>query len=191
MIAEANKIIADPRAQMAMKETLVSLPQLVEDTRQTINATRGAVENINRNLVNLAQVTEPVGKRGPVLVARLESSLASLDSLLAELNHLSHAVNTPNGSIQKFAADPALYDNLNRSAQSLAILLKNLDPVMLNMREFSDKVARNPELMGVGGAIRPSTGLRDSDLLNQPPAAAPQPIPRTTTSGRPAIRSQN
>jgi len=190
MVAEVNKIVADPRAQQAMKETLVSLPQLVEDTRQTINATRGAVENINRNLVNLAQVTEPVGKRGPVLVARLESSLASLDSLLSELNQLSHAVNTPNGSIQKFAADPALYDNLNRSAQSLAILLKNLDPVMSNMREFSDKVARNPELMGVGGAIRPSTGLRDSDLLNQQPAVTP-PAPRTATSGRSTFRSQD
>ncbi|MBC8116446.1 MAG: MCE family protein, partial [Candidatus Saccharimonas sp.] len=72
----------------------------------------------------------------------------------------------------KFAADPALYDNLNRSAQSLSILLKNLDPVMLNMREFSDKVARNPELLGVGGAVRPSTGLKDTELLNpQKPVA--------------------
>jgi phospholipid/cholesterol/gamma-HCH transport system substrate-binding protein len=189
MIAEANKIVGDPRAQQAMRNTLVALPELVEDTRLTIAATRGAVENINRNLVNLAQVTEPVGQRGPVMVARLESSLASLDALLAELNQFAHAVNTPNGSVQKFAADPALYDNLNRSAQSLAILLKNLDPVLNDLREFSDKVARNPELLGVGGAMRPSSGLRDSDLLQQQPAAS-QP-PRTANPGRSTFRSQN
>uniref|UniRef100_A0A7C2P0P5 MCE family protein n=1 Tax=Schlesneria paludicola TaxID=360056 RepID=A0A7C2P0P5_9PLAN len=189
MLVEANKIVADPRAQQAMRETLVALPRLVNETQATITATRGAVENINRNLINLAQVTEPVGQRGPVLVARLESSLTSLDSLLGELNQLAHAVNTPNGSVQKFAADPALYENLNRSAQSLAILLKNLDPVLTDLREFSDKIARNPELLGVGGAMRPSSGLRDTDLLQQQPAA--QQAPRTPTPSRATFRSQN
>jgi phospholipid/cholesterol/gamma-HCH transport system substrate-binding protein len=67
--------------------------------------------------------------------------------------------------------------------------LKNLDPVLNDMREFSDKIARNPELLGVGGAMRPSTGLRDSDLLQQQPASS-QP-PRTTTQGRSTFRSQN
>jgi phospholipid/cholesterol/gamma-HCH transport system substrate-binding protein len=186
----ANQIVGDPRTQQALRETLVGLPRLVNETQATITATRSAVENINRNLVNLAQVTEPVGQRGPVLVAHMESSLKSLDSLLGEMNQLANAMNTPNGNVQKFAADPALYDNLNRSAQSLAILLKNLDPVLGDLREFSDKIARNPELLGAGGAIRPSSGLRDSDLLKSQPATTQSP-PRTPPNGRTAVRSQN
>ena len=51
-------------------------------------------------------------------------------------------------------------------------------------------VARNPELLGVGGAMRPSSGLRDSDLLNQQQPAT-QPASRTATQGRSTFRSQN
>jgi phospholipid/cholesterol/gamma-HCH transport system substrate-binding protein len=183
MIGEANKLIADPRAQQALKETMLSLPALVEETRRTIAATRSAVENVNQNLVNLAQVTEPVGQRGPVMVSKLESSLSSLDALLAELNRFAQAVNQPDGSLNKLASDPSLYDNLDRSAQSMAVLLKNLEPILRDVREFSDKVARNPELLGVGGALRPSAGLRDAEVLN-PTGNRP-----ATTSGR-AVRSQ-
>lgn len=168
LVSEAHKIVADPRAQQALQETLTALPALVEDTRRTIATTRVAVENINRNLVNLAQVTEPVGQRGQAMVAKLDSSLTHLDSLLAELNRFAIMVNKPQGSLQKFASDPALYDHLDRSAQSIEVLVKNLEPILRDLREFSDKIARHPELLGVGGAMRPSSGLKDSELLNQP-----------------------
>lgn len=189
MIGEANKVLGDPRSQLALKQTLDGLPGLVEDTRLTIVATRNAVESMNRNFVSLSQVTEPVGQRGPVMVAKLENSLGNLDALLGELNRVAQAVNQPEGTINKLATDPSLYDNLDRSAQSLAVLLKNLEPVLRDMREFSDKVARNPELLGVGGAFRPSTGLRDSEVLNQP---ANPPAGRTSLApGRTTVRSQN
>lgn len=185
MITEANRIVADPRAQQALKETLIGLPALVEDTRRTIAATRSAVESVNQNLVNLAQVTEPVGQRGPVMVAKLESSLGSLETLLGELSVFSKAVNHPSGTLQKFASDPSLYDNMERSSQSLAVLLKNLEPVLRDVREFSDKIARNPEILGVGGAMRPSSGLRDTEVLNGQPASRPA----VNTSSRTPVRN--
>jgi len=189
MVGEANKVLGDPRSQLALKQTLEGLPVLVDETRQTIVSTRSAVESMNRNFVSLSQFTEPVGQRGPLMVAKLESSLANLDALLSELNRVAQAVNQPEGTINKLATDPSLYDNLDRTAQSMAVLLKNLEPVLRDMREFSDKVARNPELLGVGGAFRPSTGLRDTEVLNPPQTA---PAGRTTVApGRTTIRSQN
>jgi phospholipid/cholesterol/gamma-HCH transport system substrate-binding protein len=92
--------------------------------------------------------------------------------LMSELNRFAKLVNTKEGSLQKFASDPSLYDNLDRSSQSLSVLLRNVEPVLRDLREFSDKVARNPELLGVGGAVRPSAGLKDSEVLNpQKPVA--------------------
>jgi phospholipid/cholesterol/gamma-HCH transport system substrate-binding protein len=105
------------------------------------------------------------------MVAKLDSSLGSLDSLLAELNRFAKIVNSEDGSLQKFTSDPALYENLDKSSQSLAVLLKNLEPIMRDLREFSDKIARNPELLGVGGALRPSNGVKDQELLQ--PARQP------------------
>ena len=180
MLASANKIVGDPAAQQALQETLIAMPKLVNETQRTIAETRNAVassrqvlDSVNKNLVNLTQVTEPIGKRGDQMVAKLDSSLTNLDQLLGEMNRFAKLVNTKDGSLQKFASDPSLYDNLDRSSQSLAVLLRNIEPVLRDMREFSDKVARHPELLGVGGAVRPSKGLKDNELLNQqvPPVA--------------------
>lgn len=180
LLKSANKVVGDPETQKALHDTIVAMPQLVNETQRTIAETRGAVastrlvlDNVNKNLVNLTQVTEPVAKRGNEMVAKLDSSLTNLDQLIGELNRFARMVNTKDGSLQKFASDPSLYDNLERSSQSLAVLLRNVEPVLRDMREFSDKVARNPELLGVGGAVRPSAGLKDAEILNsQKPTAA-------------------
>jgi len=179
MVASANKIVSDPESQAALQQTLTALPELVIETKKTITATNRAIENVNRNLVNLAQVTEPIGKRGDLMVAKLDSSLGSLDSLLAELNRFAKLVNAEDGSLQKFTADPSLYENLDKSSQSMAVLLKNLEPVMKDLREFSDKIARNPELLGVGGALRGSTGLKDQELI-QPTRQTIKPVKHQT-----------
>jgi phospholipid/cholesterol/gamma-HCH transport system substrate-binding protein len=104
------------------------------------------------------------------MVVKLDSSLTSLDQLMTELSRFARMVNSKDGSIQKFATDPSLYDNLDRSSQSLSVLLRNVEPVLRDLREFSDKVARNPELLGVGGAVRPSSGLKDQELFKSPVA---------------------
>ena len=178
LLKSANKVVGDPEAQQALHDTLVAMPKLVNETQRTIAETRGAVastrlvlESVNKNLVNLTQVTEPVGRRAEQMVAKLDSSLTNLDQLMGEMNRFARLVNSKDGTLQKFATDPSLYDNLDRSSQSLAILLRNVEPVLRDLREFSDKVARNPELLGVGGAVRPSPGLKDAELLNpQKPA---------------------
>lgn len=178
MVASMNKIVSNPESQAALEETLTSLPELVNETKKTIVATHHAIDNVNRNLVNLAQVTEPIGKRGDLMVAKLDSSLGSLDSLLGELNRFAKLVNSEDGSLQKFTSDPALYENLDKSSQSMAVLLKNLEPVMRDLKEFSDKIARNPELLGVGGALRPSAGLKDQELI-QPPRTPIRQVKQT------------
>jgi phospholipid/cholesterol/gamma-HCH transport system substrate-binding protein len=172
MIATANQVVSDPASQQAMRETLTALPRLVNSTKSTIDETRQAVastrqvlDGLNRNLVSLSQVTEPVGKRGEQMVAKLDSSLTSIDQLLTELNRFARVVNQKDGSLQKLVNDPSLYNNLDRSSQSMAVMMENLKPLLRDLREFSDKVARNPELLGVGGAIRPSSGMRDKEKL--------------------------
>lgn len=176
LLKSANKVVGDPEAQQALHDTLVAMPQLVKETQGTIAETRGAVassrlvlDSVNKNLVNLTQLTEPIGKRGEDMVEKLDNSLASLDTLLTELSAFAKLVNSSEGSLQKFASDPSLYDNLDRSTLSMAVLLKNVEPILRDLHEFSDKVARNPELLGVGGAVRPSAGLKDSEILNPKP----------------------
>lgn len=156
----ANRVLGDPQVEANIKATLAAMPQLVEDTRRTIAAVRSAVSKMDESMANLRDVTEPLAQRSTSIVNNLDKSVASLEKLLADLNHFSRLVNQPDGSLQQFVSDPQLYRNLNESAAALQVVLKNLDPVVRDMRIFTDKVARHPEIIGVGGALKGSTGLK-------------------------------
>ncbi len=162
-LEQTSQLIADPRTQDSLRRALTALPQLTAETQRTIIAARKAVEKMDANLQNLGTVTEPLARRGVTLATHLENTLANLDTLSTELAQFAKTINNSDGTIRKFAADPHLYENLNRSAESAAILLRNLEPVIRDLRVFSDKVARHPEIIGVSGALRGSSGLKDPE----------------------------
>jgi phospholipid/cholesterol/gamma-HCH transport system substrate-binding protein len=155
-----SKLVADPRTQENLRRTLTALPYLTSETQKTVTAVRGAVEKMDENLTNLGALTGPLSKRGVTLATHLENTLSNLELLTDQLAQFSKVLNTGDGSIRKLATDPDLYVNLDRSAQSAAILLRNLEPIIRDLRVFSDKVARHPELIGVSGVLRGSSGLK-------------------------------
>jgi phospholipid/cholesterol/gamma-HCH transport system substrate-binding protein len=156
----ANRMLGDPQNQQNLRDTLAALPQMMEDTRLTIQSIRVAVTKADASLTNLSEVTVPLARRSNSIVTRLDNSVGHMELLLAELNQFSRALNKGEGSLGMLISDPQLYRNLDQSAAALQTLLKNLDPVVRDMRIFSDKVARHPELIGVGGAFKGSSGLK-------------------------------
>lgn len=164
----ANQIVGNPENQENMRKALEELPQMVAETRQAIVAVRSAVEKADANLANLGHVTLPLAQRSTSIVTRLDATLGNLEGLSGELNDFAQIVTRKDGTLQRFATDPELYERLSRSAGLLAVLLQNLEPIARDLRIFSDKIARHPELMGVGGAMKPSSGVKDP-LLEPPP----------------------
>jgi phospholipid/cholesterol/gamma-HCH transport system substrate-binding protein len=158
-----NKVMADPKTQESLRQTLAALPELANETRQTISLARRTLESAQKNFDNLQDVTDPLAKSATPIMAKLDRTLTNLDTLSAELAKLSKLAASEDGSLRKLAADPELYRNLNRSAESLSILLNNLEPIVRDVHIFTDKVARHPELLGVSGAIRGSSGVKDSN----------------------------
>jgi phospholipid/cholesterol/gamma-HCH transport system substrate-binding protein len=156
----AQKVLGDPQNEKNLRETLAALPRMVEDTRLTIAAVRTAVAKVDDNLGNLSKATAPLATKSASVVNRLDNSLAHLELMMAELNAFSREITRKEGSLSLLASDPSLYRNLNASAAALEQLLKNLDPAVRDLKVFSDKVARHPEIIGVGGALRGSSGLK-------------------------------
>ncbi len=156
----AQKVLGDPQNEKNLRETLAALPRMVEDTRLTIAAVRTAVAKVDDNLGNLSKATAPLASKSASVVNRLDNSLAHLELMMAELNAFSREITRKEGSLSLLASDPSLYRNLNASAAALEQLLKNLDPAVRDLKVFSDKVARHPEIIGVGGALRGSSGLK-------------------------------
>ena len=85
-----------------------------------------------------------------------------LSKTLAEVRETLRAVNRADGTLQKVLTDPALYNSLNDSAASLTRTLLRVEKIAQDLQVFADKVARRPEVIGVGGAVRPSAGLKES-----------------------------
>ena len=176
----ANKIVGDAANQENLRKTLAELPVMVVETRLAIAAVRSAVEKADANLTNLGHVTLPLAQRSTSIITRLDTTLGNLESLSGELNDFAQIVSQKDGTFQKFATDPELYNRLSQSAALLTVLLQNMEPIARDLRIFSDRIARHPELMGVGGAMNPSSGVKDP--LDEP--APRQSSPPTRGGGR-------
>ena len=162
-LTEANRVFADPELQQNLKDSVAALPLMARETRETIAAARTSIEQINANLDNLQEATDPLAEHSRSMIVKLDNSLGQLESLMTELNTFAVMVNSEDGSLQRFAADPALYENLNDSAAAMTSLVESLDPIVRDVRIFSDRIARHPELLGVSGAVRGSTGIKDDE----------------------------
>ncbi len=194
-LTNANSILADAESQQALKQALTALPQLVEDTRGAIASVRTAVATADKNLANLENATQPLAKRTASIVLRLDNTLANLEAVSHDVNVLTSLAAQENGTLRKFATDPTLYQNLNHTAEMLAVLMRNIEPILHDARIFSDRVARHPEILGISGALAPSSGVKQNSIQQtnfEQPSAAPnaKPTPQRTVN-RPNAYGRN
>ena len=84
-----------------------------------------------------------------------------LDQLFSELVTFGESLNRGEGSVGQFVHNPELYQNLNRAAENIEELSRRLRPIINDARVAVDKVARNPRMLGVQGALqRRTSGLK-------------------------------
>lgn len=119
-------------------------------------------------LADVRKLTKPLGDRSEALVKDVADSAGQLNKVLAEVREVVRAFGRGDGTAQKLLSDPALYHNLDAASVALARVLTRADKIAKDLEVFADKVARRPELIGVGGAVRPSSGLKDSPFAPTP-----------------------
>jgi ABC-type transporter Mla subunit MlaD len=113
-------------------------------------------------IADVRAVTRPLAARSDELVTAVTESAEQLNKAIAEVRGLLQAFGRGNGTIQKLLADPTVYQNLDDAAGSLARVLARAEKIGRDLEVFADKVARRPELIGIGGVVRPSSGLKDA-----------------------------
>jgi phospholipid/cholesterol/gamma-HCH transport system substrate-binding protein len=164
-----NQTVADPEAQESLRTTLATLPKMMEESRQTIQSIRAAVVKADVALGNLSEVTGPLAKRSNSIAIRLDNTISSLEAVMAEMAVFARAMNSENGSLGLLARDPKVYRNLEQTTAAMALMMKNLGPLMEDLRVFSDRIARHPELLGIQGVIEPSSGIKHADDVERRP----------------------
>lgn len=159
-MAAMEGIFGDQELQQRLKGTLNELPETIADARLTMEQMRKSFEGFekvvgraDRNLDNLEKFTGPLGERGPAIAENIESSMRNIDALFEQLVEFGERLNAKEGTLARFLDDEEMFDRTSRILLNAEDLTRRLRPVVDNLGVFSDKLARDPGILGVRGAL--------------------------------------
>jgi ABC-type transporter Mla subunit MlaD len=141
---------------------------LVKESRVTLRRVNDSIGRADDVLASVQQAVKPLPDRAQSILKNLDESAQNLNKFLIGLRELTRGLNANDGSLRRFLVDPSLYNNFNDAACLLVRLIPRLDRVLRDAEVFADKIARHPEALGLGGAIRPSAGLKENPFHPDP-----------------------
>jgi ABC-type transporter Mla subunit MlaD len=146
-------------------ERFPSIARNVDDIstegRTTVRRLNDALVRLDATLTDLQKVTRPLGERSPAITQNLDESLAKLNATLGDVRALMRVLDQGDGTLRRILVDPSLYQHLDEAACQLARAMPRVDLILRNIEIFADKLARHPEALGLRGAVRPNSGLKD------------------------------
>jgi ABC-type transporter Mla subunit MlaD len=177
-LAQVDRVLTDaqkvsgPLAQRGDR-MVKNLDEVLDNTRKITGPLAERADPIARNLetslINLNKVLEPFGGRSDRLARDLEQTLQRLNGTLSDINALMRVLDQSDGTLRRFLTDPSLYIHLDEVVCAVGRLTPRMDRVLKDFEVFADKLARHPEALGLGGVVRPGSGLKD-------PPTAPHPM---------------
>ena len=159
-----DEVLGDDEARQNLRKSIVEVPKVLDEMSKTLEGIQRTVRLADANLRNLEGFTKPLGERGEKIAKDLSRATDLLDDLLTNVVQFSGALNSRDGTLGQLVHNPELYNRLNGAAKTVDDLVKEMRPIIRDVRVFSDKLARNPELLGVRGALKPSNGTKYPNL---------------------------
>lgn len=155
-VASTDELLSDPVLKENLKRSISDFPEVLTDAREAIGGLKTALSGVDRNLANLEGFTRPLGERGSMLVANLESSTTKLDKVLSDMQAFSAGLSNTNSSLGMLMNSPDVYQQLNEAAANINQLTRDMRPILADARIFTDKLARH----GLNGALKRDTGTK-------------------------------
>ena len=180
-----NRIIGDTQLQEDLRRSISQLPQVLSDTRDALEQINQSFKSVSEVANDVRGITQPLGTRGPQLVAQIETAVDNLEAISCEMAQFSKAINQPNGTVGRLLNDTELYDNLNATVRNVRELTVQLRPIVNDVRVFTDKVSRHPGVI-VRDAVRPGPGTKYGTRLEygDSTGACPMPIQMSPPGGQ-------
>ncbi|QVL32872.1 MCE family protein [Telmatocola sphagniphila] len=159
-------------ASKSLERTASSTEDFFKDIRKTMTKVNETLTNADLAVTDLRGTIKPISDKMGQVMENIDVASKQLALTLSDTRQLLKAVSRADGTVAKFLNDPAFYDNLNQASILFMRVMPRLDRIFRDLEVFSDKIARHPESIGLGGAIRPSAGLKESPI----PAASFGPL---------------
>ncbi|MCZ2341363.1 MAG: MlaD family protein [Bacteroidales bacterium] len=171
-------------ASSDLTKTIRIVAILVDQSERTMRNLNDRLTQGEQVLSNLDKATKPFADNAETIARDVQATVRSLNAAADQLNTTLTSVrevvkmaSRSEGTISMLLNDPALFNNLNAAAFEATRTLLRVEKIAKDLEVFADKIARRPELIGLGGVARPSTGLKDAPTAPYQPVSPITPIP--------------
>lgn len=147
-------------AAAQLKVALSGGDKVLEQAQKTFRHMDETTSIAERAFKHLERATEPWSKRSPSVMKNLDEASSQLNEAIGDVRKMVGLIARSSGTVQKMLTDPTLYNRLDQAAFSINRLLPRVEMILRDMSIFADRLARHPEVIGLGGVVRPSSGLK-------------------------------
>jgi phospholipid/cholesterol/gamma-HCH transport system substrate-binding protein len=181
--SEGVSSLLNEENRKALSASIRNLQGSTDELTKTIRVANVAFDQADKAFASLAsasktvdQAAKPIAKDSEALMKNVSTAAEEMSRTLTDIRRATSSLNRTDGTFHKLLADPSLFNTLNDSAASLHRTLSRAEKIAQDLQVFSDKIARRPEVIGVGGALRPSAGLKESPGSANGPCLPPSPL---------------
>ena len=155
-------------------------PSISRETEGFLKEGRQTQAKLNDTLRRTDDVLDQLrgakpGQEGKGAIRDFSEGAAKFNATMTDVRALLRAIGQSDGTFRRIIADPALYNHLDEAALLAGRLAPHLDRIMHDLEIFADKLARHPEALGLRGAVRPSSGIKEAPSRSAYPH--PKPFP--------------
>ena len=119
-----------------------------------------ALERADSVLKDFQGATNSQGGRIGSITKNLDESSEKLNAVLSDVRVIVRNAGQADGTVNRLLTDPSLYIKLEEAVCNFPRMAAQVERILKDFKVFANKVARHPELIGVGGAVHPSAGLK-------------------------------
>lgn len=167
---DMHDLFGDEQSKQKLRTAIDKLPGVVEnielaaaDARDTMASFKNAGDRAERVLAGVEEIVQPLAERSDAFAENLVGITDKLDSFLLELNAVAEMLSRGEGTVGKLLREDEIYLKLRDSVERFELLTRRIEPIVADARVAVDKVARDPSILGVRGALLrrpPGAGLK-------------------------------
>jgi ABC-type transporter Mla subunit MlaD len=154
--------------EILTKDAKKCLDQLIADVKEGLKPIQQAFNDVGEIIADVKKISRTVSDRIDKIAQNLEIGSDQFARTLMDVRDILRTFSKAEGTLMKFINDPSFYLNLNETAVGVQKILPRFDRILKDLEVFADKIARHPEALGIGGAVRPDSGLKEAPTVPGP-----------------------
>jgi phospholipid/cholesterol/gamma-HCH transport system substrate-binding protein len=142
--------------------------------RTSVKLLNDSLKRVDDTLKDIQGSNKTLGQRVNSIAVNLDEAADKANRTFTDVRELVRAVGQADGTLNRILTDPSLYNHIDEVVMMVGKVMPRLDRILKDVETFADKLARHPESIGIGGVVRPSSGLKEAPSSSFYPQVPPR-----------------